>query len=158
MNFRGFGGASQSQNDGGIIGEISPGKIYFLACFVMPEFSLAHHDGFLSIITDKALNISVIGKRIVLVYICIKNTYQRLSQKVFFGGGDGSGLLKSRWKGRASDRDLAGERTIFTLSHMASGFLISSKQKQLDSKHVGGNNCRDSFRYSETGLRLSSRI
>lgn len=66
MNFRGFGGASQSQNDGGIIGEISPGKIYFLACFVMPEFSLAHHEGFLPIITDKALNISVIGKRIVL--------------------------------------------------------------------------------------------
>lgn len=149
MNFRGFGGASQSQNDGGIAGEISPGKIYFPACFVMPEFSLAHHEGFLSIITDKALNKSVTGKRIVLAYICIKNTYQRFSQKLFFGGGEGSRLLKTRWKGRASDRHLAGEQTIFTLSHMASGFLISSEQKQLDSKHVGGNNCRDSCRYSE---------
>lgn len=93
-----------------------------------------------------------------IVYICIKHTYQRLSQKLFFGGGEGSGLLKTRWRGRASDRDLAGERTIFTLSLMASGFLISSKQKQLDFKHVGGNNCRDSCRYFETGLRLSSRI
>jgi len=92
MNIKGFGGTSQSRKMVGLQETSSPGKIYFPACSVMPAY--AHHKGFLSLITDKALNISVGGIRNVLAYICIKNTYQRLSQKMVFCGGRSSGLIK----------------------------------------------------------------
>lgn len=88
MNVRDFGGGSHSQKDNGIAGEI------FTLKNLLPRLLfLCPHKGFLSIIIDKALNIHVIGINNVLAYIHIKNTYQRLSQKMFFGGGEGSGLV-----------------------------------------------------------------